>query len=235
LDENPLEFPQENAKTTLPKELWLKEPRLIEEDGQALAVANIALPVIAGLGLRLVRVRLTGADGQTLQIMSENDQGMLTIGDCELISQTLSPILDIEEPITGAYHLEVSSPGIDRPLMRMSDFERYLGHDVKIEMLALHEGRRRFRGFPVKIIENSIVLRLEDTEQEFTLPVANMSEAKLVMTEILIREALRRAKAEEEVRVEQEIKERKEVKGPGRFSKRNPVAWLQKQPKPKKI
>ena len=116
------------------------EPRLIVEPGLAARVAAIAEPVLEGLGYRLVRVRVSGTDGCTVQIMAERPDGTMTVEDCEAVSRALSPVLDVDDPIDRAYRLEMSSPGIDRPLVRRSDFERYAGHVAKIEMAVA--GRR---------------------------------------------------------------------------------------------
>src|SRR5712675_2154201 len=110
------------------------DPRLIVEQGVAARVAAVAEPVIVGLGFRLVRVRVSGSAGCTVQIMAERSDGTMTIEDCETVSRALSPVLDVADPVDRAYRLEISSPGIDRPLVRRSDFERYAGHLVKIEM-----------------------------------------------------------------------------------------------------
>src|SRR6202167_4397659 len=122
------------------------EPRLITEPGRAARVAALAEPVLAGLGYRLVRVRISGSAGCTVQIMAERPDGTMAIEDCEAASRALSPVLDVADPIDGPYRLEISSPGIDRPLVRRSDFERYAGHLAHVEMLALVDGRKRFRG-----------------------------------------------------------------------------------------
>src|SRR5436189_3842150 len=122
------------------------EPRLIAEQGIAARVAAISEPVLDGIGYRLVRVKIFGADGCTVQIMAERPDGTMTVEDCEAASRALSPVLDVADPIDRAYRLEISSPGIDRPLVRRSDFERYFGHLVKIDMAVAHEGRKRFRG-----------------------------------------------------------------------------------------
>ena len=115
----------------------LAERRLIAEQGTAARVATIAEPVLAGLGYRLVWVRLSGLAGCTVQIMAERADGTMRIEDCEAVSRALSPVLDVEDPVDRAYHLEVSSPGIDRPLVRRSDFSRYAGHVVKVELAVL--------------------------------------------------------------------------------------------------
>ena len=122
------------------------EPRLIVEPGLSARVAAIAEPVLEGLGYRLVRVRVSGADGCTVQIMAERPDGTMTIEDCEAASRALSPVLDAADPVDRAYRLEMSSPGIDRPLVRRSDFERHAGNVVKIEMAVAVDGRKRFRG-----------------------------------------------------------------------------------------
>src|SRR5215471_1596443 len=116
------------------------EPRLIIEPGLAARVATIVEPVLEQLSFRLVRVRISGMDGCTVQIMAERADGSMTIDDCELVSRALSPVLDVADPIERAYRLEISSPGIDRPLVRRSDFERYAGHQIKVEMATPLEG-----------------------------------------------------------------------------------------------
>ncbi len=116
------------------------EPRLIVEQGVAARVATIAEPVIEGLGLRLVRVKISGLSGCTVQIMAERPDGTMTIDDCEALSRTLSPVLDVADPIERAYRLEISSPGLDRPLVRRSDFERHAGHP---RLAHRHRGRQR--------------------------------------------------------------------------------------------
>src|SRR4051794_17095672 len=123
------------------------EPRLITEQGIAARVAVIAAPVLTGMGYRLVRVRISGTSGCTVQIMAERPDGSMPIEDCEAASRALSPVFDAEDPIDREYRLEVSSPGIDRPLVRLSDFARYAGHEAKIEMaVAQAGGRKRYRG-----------------------------------------------------------------------------------------
>src|SRR5262249_55825896 len=106
------------------------EPRLIIEPGLAARVATIVEPVLEQLSFRLVRVRISGMDGCTVQVMAERANGSMTIDDCELVSRALSPVLDVADPIERAYRLEISSPGLDRPLVRRSDFERYAGNVV---------------------------------------------------------------------------------------------------------
>src|SRR6185437_285557 len=131
------------AASAAPDEL---EPRLIVEPGLPARVAAIAEPVIEQLGYRLVRVKISGADGCTVQIMAERPDGTMVVEDCETISRALSPVFDMADPVNRAYRLEISSPGIDRPLVRKSDFDRYAGSLVKIETEIPIDGRKRFRG-----------------------------------------------------------------------------------------
>jgi ribosome maturation factor RimP len=175
------------------------EPRLIVEQGTAARIAAIAGPVFAGLGYRLVRVRVSGSLGSTVQIMAERPDGTMSIEDCEIASRALSPVLDAEDPVEHAYRLEVSSPGIDRPLVRLSDFERHAGHEVKVEMAAGLGGRKRFRGILLGVDGEAARIRRNDTAEgepnDAVLPIGDMAEARLVLTDALITEALRRSKA----------------------------------------
>ncbi len=180
------------------------EPRLIAEPGLAARVAAIAEPVIEGMGYRLVRVRILAAEGCTVQVMAERPDGSLTIEDCEEISYALSPVLDVADPVDRAYRLEISSPGIDRPLVRRSDFEKHAGYLAKIEMNVPADGRKRFRGILLGVEGDAARIRLEDAKAaktadktEFLLPIEDMAEAKLVLTDELIAEALRKGKAAE--------------------------------------
>jgi ribosome maturation factor RimP len=176
----------------------LAEPRLIIEQGMAARVAALATPVLTGLGYRLVRVRVSGTLGCTVQIMAERPDGTMLIEDCEAASRALSPVFDVEDPIDSEYRLEVSSPGIDRPLVRRSDFERHAGHEIKIEMAVAREGRKRFRGVLLGVEGDAARLRRKDAaegeETDVLLPIADMAEARLVLTDALIRESLRRDK-----------------------------------------
>src|ERR1041384_2845892 len=124
----------------------LAEPRLVVEPGGAALVSAVAGPVLQGMGYRLVRIKISGEAGCTVQIMAERPDGTMQIEDCEAISRALSPVLDVAAPIDRAHRLEISSPGIDRPLVRRSAFERYAGPLGKIEMAVPHQGRKRFRG-----------------------------------------------------------------------------------------
>jgi ribosome maturation factor RimP len=177
---------------------FVEEPRLITEPGRAARVAAIAAPVLADLGYRLVRVRISGAAGCTVQIMAERPDGAMAIEDCEAASRALSPVFDSSDPIEGPYRLEISSPGIDRPLVRRSDFDRYAGHIAHVEMLAPIDGRRRFRGELLGTQGACARLRFGEPgageDVEVLLPIDDMMEAKLVLTDALISESLRRSK-----------------------------------------
>ena len=189
------------------------EPRLIVEPGLSARIASIAEPVIEQLGYRLVRVKVSSADGCTVQIMAERPDGTMAVEDCETVSRALSPVFDVNDPINKAYRLEISSPGIDRPLVRKSDFDRYAGHMVKIETEIPIDGRKRFRGLLIATEGDVARIRLDhkadtkkkddkksdDTEAddgtEFLLPIGEMSDARLVLTDELVTQALRREKA----------------------------------------
>jgi ribosome maturation factor RimP len=168
------------------------ETRLARETGPAQRVAALAEPVLAGMGFRLVRVRMSGP---TLQIMAERPDGTFSIDDCEAVSRAISPILDVEDVIPARYHLEVSSPGIDRPLVRPSDFEAWAGHEVKIEMAVAAAGRKRFRGTLEGYEAGEVRLFIENPEGASKDPVlvgvpfADIAEAKLVLTDRLLADA----------------------------------------------
>jgi ribosome maturation factor RimP len=175
------------------------EPRLIVEPGLPARVCSIAEPVIEQLGYRLVRIKVSATEGATIQIMAERPDGSMTVEDCETISRALSPVFDVNEPMDGAYRLEISSPGIDRPLVRKSDFERFTGHLLKIEMEIPVGGRKRFRGVLAGVDGEAARLVLDDAAEgqaaEVMLPIRDMGEAKLVLTDELVTQALRAEKA----------------------------------------
>ena len=176
------------------------EPRLITEPGRAARVAALAEPVLASLGYRLVRVRISGFAGCTVQVMAERPDGTMTIEDCETASRALSPVFDAADPIDGAYRLEISSPGIDRPLVRRSDFDRYAGHLAQIEMAAPIDGRRRFRGELNGTEGDCVRLRCANSGAEpadTLLRIDDMTEARLVLSDALIAQSLRRSKQDE--------------------------------------
>ena len=172
--------------------------RFARETGLAAEIAAIAEPVIEDLGFRLVRVSVGGGrEDRILQIMAERPDGTITIDDCETISKALSPVLDVADPLPGAYRLEISSPGIDRPLVRPSDFEDWSGHVVKIELKEAVDGRKRFKGTLEGFEDGEVRIAADLGElglQHLGLPVHLVADAKLVLTDELIREALSRAK-----------------------------------------
>jgi ribosome maturation factor RimP len=173
------------------------EPRIVTERGLEARIANIVEPAIRGLGYRLVRVKLSAMNGTTLQIMAERPDGAMSVDDCEAVSRDLSPLLDVEDPIDREYHLEVSSPGIDRPLVRRSDFETWGGHLAKIELAEMLDGRKRFRGRLAGVEGDTVRVALEkaaDGDGFAMVPLATIAEAKLVLTDDLIKESLRRQK-----------------------------------------
>ena len=168
----------------------LNEKRYVRETGLEARIAAIVEPVANDLGYALVRVKITQENGMTLQVMAEDRNGRFTIADCERLSKDLSPVLDVEDPIDREYHLEVSSPGIDRPLVRARDFKAYLGHEAKIELADMLEGRKRFRGIIKDADDESVTITLPDAprdqDPDHRLPLRMLGEAKLVMTDALL-------------------------------------------------
>lgn len=157
-------------------------------------IAALIAPSIEHLGYDLVRVHFTGGRHGTLQIMAERTDGVpMTVDDCAEISRTASALLDVEDPIPGAYTLEVSSPGIDRPLVRPKDFERFAGDEVRIELEAPADGRRRFTGTLLGLRGDSVVVATEAGETE--LPLTGIAKARLVLTDALIARAQAEADA----------------------------------------
>lgn len=173
----------------------MPEERLVRETGLALRIAGIAEPVLADLDLRLVRVRLTGQNATTVQIMAERADGTMTIADCERVSRALSPVFDVEDPLPGGYVLEVSSPGIDRPLVRPTDFERWAGYDAKIELTEMLAGRKRYRGVLEGFDDGEVRIYFSEKDGDepvlIGLPFSLIDNAKLVMTDRLLEEAAR--------------------------------------------
>lgn len=176
----------------------LHEPRLLTESGVAARVAILAERTMLPMGYRLVRVRVTGTNGCTVQIMAERPDGTMTVDDCEAISRALSPVLDVEDPVGRAYHLELSSPGIDRPLVRAGDDQAHL--DLRLVTGPAREvaGRRRFRCILLGAEGTKAMIRRLDAQPgeatDVTLRIEDMTEAHLVLTDALITESLRRAK-----------------------------------------
>ena len=177
---------QKKAKT-------LSQKRYIRETGLETRIAAIIEPAINDLGFELVRVKILPDNGCTLQVMAEDQNGNFTISDCEKVSQEINPILDVEDPIDRAYHLEVSSPGIDRPLVRARDFERWAGHEARIELFDMLDGRKRFRGMLEGLQDGHALINVPDVPEGqdpiFKLALDNIAEAKLILTDRLLKEA----------------------------------------------
>src|SRR5262245_24113257 len=184
------------------------DERIISESGIDARIASIVEPVLRAIGFRLVRVRLSGQNGLTLQIMAEREDGTMTVEDCEEVSRAVSPALDVEDPIEKAYHLEVSSPGIDRQLVRKSDFTTWLGHLAKIETSVLVADRKRFRGRIAEADGEGILLERDQASYgdapTVRIPFEAISDARLVLTDDLIRDALQKDK-----KARQEAKKRR--------------------------
>jgi ribosome maturation factor RimP len=174
--------------------------RFIRETGLAAVIAALVEPVLEGLGFRLVRVQVTGRDGQTVQIMTERPDGTISVDDCEAVSRQLSPMLDAHDPLRGSYRLEVSSPGIDRPLVRPSDFKDWAGHEARLELKDAIGGRKRYRGVLEGFAGGEVRMACDLGQrgsQVVSFPIDSVSGARLVLTDELIRDALRRARRTE--------------------------------------
>lgn len=167
--------------------------RLASETGIAARIAASVEPVIEDLGFRLVKVRLTGEGGTTVQIFAERDDGTLTINDCVTLTKVISPVLDVEDPILGHYTLEVSSPGIDRPLVRPIDFIRHAGLEARVELSQPIEGQKRFRGIIEGFEDGEVRLEMDlkgfDDAQIIGLPFHAIQDAKLIMNDALLKAA----------------------------------------------
>ena len=186
----------------------LNEKRYVKETGLEARIAAIVEPVANDLGYSLVRVKVTPENGCTLQIMAEDGNGRFTIADCERLSKDLSPVLDVEDPIDREYHLEVSSPGIDRPLVRKRDFQAYIGHEAKIEVSEMvrsvgesqsdqDKGRKRWRAIVLGMDGGDVVIRPVDARadgKDVRFPFRSLVNAKLVLTDKLIQEDLKARK-----------------------------------------
>ncbi len=187
--------------------------RFLLETGPAAEIAALAEPVLEDMGFRLVRVVMSKRDGATIQIMVDKAGGSIVVQDCADISRRLSPLLDVHDPIKDRYYLEVSSPGIDRILVRPSDFEDWAGYEVKVELKELIDGRKRFRGILEGYADGEmrLVVMLDENSRSSSpeggsaikaepevigLPVDLIHDAKLVLTDELIRASLARAKAQ---------------------------------------
>ena len=156
-------------------------------------MAEIITPVIEDMGFELVRVRLMSGKLTTLQIMADKPDGGIEVDDCAEISQAIGAVLDVEDPILDEYTLEVSSPGIDRPLTRLKDFEMFEGYEAKIETSEMIDGRRRFKGELAGVEDDEVLINV--SEGTIGLKFDWLSDAKLVLTDDLIKEMLRQRKA----------------------------------------
>lgn len=176
--------------------------RLIAETGVDARVAAIIEPVAESMGYHLVRVRMGNQNGGTLQIMAERHDGTMAVEDCEALSRAVSPVLDVEDPIPQAYSLEMSSPGIDRPLVRRSDFARWANHLMKVETREPIDGRRRFRGKTVGVGPDGFTIELDGSAagERVAIPFGLLLEARLILTDELIAESLRADKAARKAR-----------------------------------
>lgn len=151
-------------------------------------IHDLIEPTLDDMGYELVRVQLLGGQRQTLQIMAERKDGGMGIEDCSAISHAVSAILDVEDPIAGAYHLEVSSPGLDRPLTRAKDFEMWAGFDAKVELAQSVEGRKRYSGqlLGLDAEADEILMRLVETDEEVRIPRGAVGKAKLILNDALL-------------------------------------------------
>lgn len=166
-------------------------PDLIAKSAIDRRIAGLIEPVLTDMGFELVRIRVMGGKSPTLQIMAQRPDGTIEVDDCAAISTAVSALLDVEDPIAEAYTLEVSSPGIDRPLTRLADFDRWTGHEARIETEELIDGRRRFKGQLAGTEGDEVLIALDDSDVTIGLKFDWISDAKLVLTDDLIRDVLR--------------------------------------------
>ena len=165
--------------------------RVTRETGLEAKIAHVVEPIAADLGYELVRVKVSGLNGMTVQIMAERPDGTMSVEDCERLSRDVSPAMDVADPIDREYHLEISSPGIDRPLTRAKDFETWAGYEAKIETEHTLDGRKRFRGVLIGVQGGEAGIRLSHESGEAWLPLDAIAEAKLVLSDALIDAPLR--------------------------------------------
>ena len=160
-------------------------------------LAAIVTPVIEGMGFELVRIRLMGGNTRTLQIMADRPDGGIVVDDCGEISIAVSAVLDVEDPVEENYILEVSSPGIDRPLTRLKDFEMWKGWEARMETTELIDGRRRFKGTLGGVEGDEVLIMIEEGGETVTIGLQFewLADAKLILTDELISEMLRQKKA----------------------------------------
>jgi ribosome maturation factor RimP len=175
------------------------EARFVKETGAAAGIAALAEPVLESLGYRLVLARILQGQGTIVEIMAERPDGSMTIDDCRAVSLALSPVLDVHDPVSGSYRLQISSPGIDRPLVRPADFDRWAGFEARIELKEPIDGRRRFRGILEGFEDGEVRIEVDLGAERggihvIGLPLDFVGEAKLMLTDDLVRESLRRTK-----------------------------------------
>ena len=156
---------------------------------------QLLTPAIELAGFEMVRIRMTGSTTKTLQVMAEREDGTMTAEDCAALSRAISELLEEKDPIDGQYTLEVSSPGIDRPLTRLKDFERWDGFEAKIELNQAVENQKRFKGHLAGIEDDNVLFDIEGEDDTALIPFELIHTAKLVMSDDLIAESLRRSKA----------------------------------------
>jgi ribosome maturation factor RimP len=187
----------------------LEDDRIIRETGLEARIYAALAPAAVDLGMRIVRIKMSGRNGGTLQIMAERLDGSMTVNDCETLSNAVSPVLDVEDMIDRAYHLEISSPGIDRPLTRALDFVTWAGHLVRLQTSTIVHGRKRFTGIIGGVANGMVTLLPAPAEgggkDAVDLPLDQLSDANLVLTDALIDEALKRDKAARKARGEPEV------------------------------
>ncbi len=162
---------------------------------QERSIAKLIEPAVAAAGFELVRVRITGRDVKTLQVMAERPDKSMSADDCAELSRALSPLLDEQDPIAGSYRLEVSSPGIDRPLTRLKDYADWEGYAAKIELDRMVEGRKRLKGVLAGSEGDNVLFDIEGEGETAVIPFGWIADAKLVLTDDLIRESLKAAKS----------------------------------------
>ncbi len=158
-------------------------------------IEKLVAPVVSAGGFELVRVKVTGAEFKTLQIMAERPDHTMSAEDCATLSRAISPVLEEADPIPGAYRLEVSSPGIDRPLTRLKDYHDWQGYEAKIDLDRMIEGQKKFKGVLAGVDGDNICLDIEGEAETALIPFVWIASAKLVLSDDLIRESLRAAKA----------------------------------------
>ena len=169
-----------------------------ELSGQ-IALDSLLAPAVEAAGYRLVRLRVKGANRKTLQVMAERPDGHMDVDDCAALSRALSEVLEASDPMSDEYVLEVSSPGIDRPLTAESDFARFAGHEARLELTEGIDGRKRFKGLLLGLEDHDVLIEVSDEggTRRLRLPVSDIAEAKLVLTDRLIRESLKARESKE--------------------------------------